>query len=149
MRALVQRVRHAAVDVDDETVAEIGPGLLVFVGVGRADTADHARKLAEKVVGLRVFSDGERSMNRSVADVGGEILLVSQFTLYADTRRGRRPSFEPAAPPDEAQALYRSFAEALTELGFPPKEGIFGANMQVRLQNDGPVTLWLEYPSGV
>lgn len=145
MRALLQRVRSAAVDVDGETVAAIGPGLLIFLGVGRGDVRESASRLAEKIVHLRVFPDAERSLNRSIAESGGEILLVSQFTLYADCRRGRRPSFDLAAPPAEAEALYREFAKALSSLGCEPREGIFGANMQVRLQNDGPVTLWLEH----
>ncbi|MEM7232936.1 MAG: D-aminoacyl-tRNA deacylase [Planctomycetota bacterium] len=156
MRALLQRVWSAAVEVEGQQVASIGRGLLVFFGVGDEDAQDadvSARilKFAEKIIRLRIFpeadspSAGGRSMQRSVEDVDGSILLVSQFTLYADCRKGRRPSFEPAAAPDRAEELYREFAAALTELsGRAPQEGVFGAHMNVSLENDGPVTIWLE-----
>jgi D-tyrosyl-tRNA(Tyr) deacylase len=144
MRALLQRVRRAAVEVEGEQLGAIGRGLVVLLGVGKGDTEERARKLAEKVVELRVFPDGKHPINRSLRDVGGEILLVSQFTLYADCRKGRRPSFEEAESPELAAALYRRFALALTALGFPPREGVFGAHMVVTLENDGPVTVMLE-----
>jgi D-tyrosyl-tRNA(Tyr) deacylase len=146
VRALVQRVRHAAVDVGGRTVGSIEAGLLVFLGVGRSDTEDEAQRLAQKIVELRIFAEGEKGMQRSLADVGGRILLVSQFTLYADCRRGRRPSFDAAAAPADAERLYRVFAACLADLGHTPQEGVFGADMQVRLENDGPVTIWLEVP---
>ncbi len=144
VRAVVQRVRRAAVRVGGEICGEIERGLVVFLGVAREDGAEDVRYLADKIVGLRVFPDGDRSMNVDLREAGGAILLVSQFTLYGDCRRGRRPSFDRAGDPGPAEALYRSFAERLAELGFPPAEGRFRANMQVELENDGPVTLLLD-----
>ena len=139
MRALVQRVSDASVTVDGEQVARIGPGLLVLLGVGRGDGEAEADRIASKLLALRVFEDDAGKMNLSVRDVGGEILCVSQFTLYGDTRRGNRPSFVEAAPPEEAEALYERVRSALGAKG-----GVFGARMAVSLVNDGPVTLMLE-----
>lgn len=142
MRALVQRVSSAAVAVGDEEVAAIGHGLLVLVGVHRADTDADADWLARKLLGLRAFAGAGGPMDRSVRDVDGEILCVSQFTLYGDTRRGNRPSFAEAAPPEHAAPLYERVRAALGAQG-----GRFGAHMDVRLVNDGPVTLWIESPT--
>lgn len=144
MRVLVQRVAWARVNVGGHTLAEIGPGLLLLVGVTHTDTEDEARYLARKVATLRIFEDEAGKMNRSVLDVDGEALVVSQFTLYADTSRGRRPSFVHAAPPEHAEPLVVRFAELLREEGVPVQTGQFGAYMQVELCNDGPVTIWLE-----
>jgi D-tyrosyl-tRNA(Tyr) deacylase len=139
MRALVQRVTSASVTVAGEQVAAIGPGLLVLLGVRRGDTADAADRIARKLLSLRVFDDEQGRMNRSVVDVGGEIVCVSQFTLYGDTRRGNRPSWVEAAPPEEAEPLYERVRSALGAQG-----GRFGTRMAVELVNDGPVTLLLE-----
>jgi D-aminoacyl-tRNA deacylase len=144
MRAVVQRVREAAVTVDGRETGRIGRGIVVLLGIGRDDGDEAIGALAEKIVGLRLFEDEESAMNRSIGEVRGEVLLVSQFTLYGDCRRGRRPSFDEAARPDSARSLYRSFAERLAQLGFPPKEGVFGAKMMLSLVNDGPVTLLLD-----
>ena len=139
MRAVVQRVLEASVTVNGEKVSQIGPGLLVLLGVGRGDGEAEADRIASKLLALRVFEDDAGKMNLSVRDVGGEILCVSQFTLYGDTRRGNRPSFVEAAPPEEAEALYERVRSALGAKG-----GVFGARMAVSLVNDGPVTLMLE-----
>jgi D-aminoacyl-tRNA deacylase len=139
MRALVQRVSSASVTVGGEQVAAIGPGLLILLGVRRGDTAEAADRIARKLLALRVFDDEEGRMNRSVVDVGGEIVCVSQFTLYGDTRRGNRPSWVEAAPPDAAEPLYERVRSALGAQG-----GRFGERMAVELLNDGPVTLLLE-----
>ncbi len=139
MRALVQRVRKASVTVEGDTVAEIGPGLLVLLGVRKGDGAAEADKLARKLEALRVFEDDDGRMNRSVRDIGGEVLVVSQFTLYGDARKGNRPSFVEAAPPGTAEPLYERVRERLGAQG-----GVFGAHMAVELTNDGPVTLLLE-----
>ena len=139
MRALVQRVSEASVTVDGSEVARIGPGLLVLLGVRSGDGEPEADRLASKLLALRVFEDDAGKMNLSVRDVGGELLCVSQFTLYGDTRKGNRPSFVDAAPPDEAEPLYERVREALGAQG-----GVFGAHMEVALVNDGPVTLMLE-----
>ena len=139
MRAVVQRVSSAAVAVGGERVAAIGPGLLVLLGVRRGDTEEAADRLARKVRALRILDDDEGRMNRSVADAGGEILCVSQFTLYGDARRGNRPSYVDAAPPEEAEPLYERVRSALGASG-----GRFGARMAVELVNDGPVTILLE-----
>ena len=144
MKGLVQRVRRASVTVDGEVIGEIGAGSCVFVGVGHDDGEDDAALLADRLVGLRIFADEAGKMNRSLADVGGSMLVVSQFTLYADTRRGRRPSFVDAAPPERANALIERLAAAVRELGIPVAGGRFGADMLVELQNDGPVTLMLD-----
>ena len=144
MRALVQRVARARVTVADEVVGEVGPGLCALVGVTHADTAAHARKLAAKLWHLRVFGDDAGQMNRSVADTGGGVLVVSQFTLYGDTSGGRRPSWVAAARPEQAEPLVEEVVRALRDLGATVATGRFGASMQVELVNDGPVTLLLE-----
>lgn len=145
MVALVQRVKRASVEVEGETVGSIGKGMLVLLGVHRDDTEEEAAWIARKCANLRIFPDDEGKMNRSLADVGGEALVVSQFTLYGDVRRGNRPSFDPAAPPDMADRLYESFIELLdAQLGTNVQTGVFGAMMDVSLVNDGPVTLWIE-----
>ena len=144
MRALLQRVTRADVRVDDETVGAIGRGLVVFLGVGPADDDTSADGLARTVAELRIFADEEGRTNRSLLDVGGDALVVSQFTLFADTRRGRRPGFSGAAPPDLAERLYLRFAAALGELGVTVATGRFGAAMAVELVNDGPFTIWLD-----
>jgi D-tyrosyl-tRNA(Tyr) deacylase len=144
MRALIQRVSGARVRVGDEVVGAIGPGLCVLVGVTHDDGEDTARKLADKVWNLRVFDDAAGVMNLPLAEVGGEALVVSQFTLYADTRRGRRPSWSAAAAPHVAAPLVDAFAAALRALGATVATGRFGADMEVELVNDGPVTLLVE-----
>ncbi|HEX5465156.1 MAG TPA: D-aminoacyl-tRNA deacylase [Candidatus Limnocylindrales bacterium] len=144
MRLLLQRVSRAAVRVEGRTVGACGPGLLILVGIGPGDDAALAGAMAERVAGLRIFRDVEGRTNRSLLDVAGEALVVSQFTLYADTGRGRRPSFLGAAAPRLADALYEAFAAALAARGVPVAQGVFGAEMEVELVNDGPFTLWLD-----
>jgi D-tyrosyl-tRNA(Tyr) deacylase len=144
MRALLQRVSEAAVSVEGELVGRIGHGWLILLGVGRMDDEAVAAALAEKVTLLRCFEDADGKTNLSAADVGAELLVVSQFTLYADTRRGRRPGFTDAAPPERATALVDHFVAALRARGFKTEQGVFGAHMQVRLVNDGPFTIWLD-----
>ncbi len=144
MRALLQRVSRASVTVDEQVVGQIGQGLLVFLGVGQDDSEVQVKTLADKIVHLRIFGDDEGKMNRSLLDIGGEVLVVSQFTLYADTRRGRRPSFTDAAPPSIAEPLVKRFKETIASNGLTIADGIFGAYMQVELLNDGPVTIWLD-----
>jgi D-tyrosyl-tRNA(Tyr) deacylase len=144
MRAVVQRVRYARVVIDGDVTGEIGVGLLVLLGVAHADTEEAARWLAEKIVGLRIFADAEGKMNRDVTEAGGAVLVVSQFTLYGDCRKGRRPSFVDAAPPPIAVPLYEVFVNAIKALGVRAETGRFGADMQVELVNDGPVTLIVE-----
>jgi D-tyrosyl-tRNA(Tyr) deacylase len=146
MRVVLQRVSRARVTVGDETTGEIGPGLLVLLGVAPSDTPEQARWLADKVVGLRVFNDADGKMNRSLLDVGGSALVVSQFTLYGDCRKGRRPSFIGAAGPELAVPLYEAFVDAVRAQGVPTATGRFGAMMQVELVNDGPVTVILDTP---
>lgn len=144
MRAVLQRVTRASVTVDGETVGSIGPGLLVLLGVARGDGPDEARRLAIKTAELRVFADEESRFNSSLLEAARQALVVSQFTLLADMRRGRRPSFAAAAPPEEASGLVDAFTEALRELGVSVETGRFGARMLVDLENDGPVTLVLD-----
>jgi D-tyrosyl-tRNA(Tyr) deacylase len=145
MRAVVQRVRQARVDVGAATVAAIGPGLLLLCGIGPAEADADRDWLARKIVRLRIFDDDAGVMNRSLIDVGGELLAVSQFTLYASTHKGARPSYSVAAAPDVAAPRFAAFVRALErELGRPVPTGIFGAAMQVTLVNDGPVTIWLD-----
>lgn len=144
MRAVVQRVSQASVVVEDRIVGEIGLGLLVLLGVSHNDAASDAGYLAEKVAGLRIFEDAEGRMNRSLADVGGAVLAVSQFTLYGDVRRGRRPSFDDAAPPERAQTLYEHFVTGIRALGLRCETGRFRAMMSVSLVNQGPVTILLD-----
>lgn len=144
MRAVVQRVSRASVTVEGEVTGAIERGLLVLLGVGRDDTDESARALAAKIARLRIFGDEAGKMNLSVEDTGGSVLAVSQFTLLADTRKGNRPSFVGAAPPQEANRLYEVFCDALAALGLPVAKGVFGAHMDVDLTNDGPVTIVLE-----
>ena len=144
MRAVVQRVSEAAVTVGDEAVSTIGPGLLVLLGVGREDAEADADYLADKIANLRIFEDDAGQMNLSVLETRGAVLVVSQFTLYGDARRGRRPGFSTAAPPDEANRLYRYFVTRVAAHGLEVKEGVFRAMMDVRLVNHGPVTLLLD-----
>jgi D-tyrosyl-tRNA(Tyr) deacylase len=147
VRALLQRVSRAAVEVAGETVGSIGTGWLVLLGVGPSDTPAVAEQIADKIAQLRCFEDEQGKTNLSVLDVGGAILLVSQFTLYADTSRGRRPGFTGAAPPDQANLLVEKVAEALRRHGLPVETGEFGARMQVSLTNDGPFTIGLDTES--
>ncbi|MFH0965658.1 MAG: D-aminoacyl-tRNA deacylase [Planctomycetota bacterium] len=144
MRAVVQRVDNASVQVEGRAVSEIGRGFLILVSVAQDDCDDDARSLAEKCAHLRVIEDEESKFNRSLLDDGGEALVVSQFTLHGDARKGRRPSFTDAAPPDKAETLYRSFCAHLCALGVPTKEGVFAASMNVALTNRGPVTILLD-----
>lgn len=144
MRAVAQRVRSACVRVAGDEIAAMGEGLLTLVGVGVDDSADDARELARKLVGLRVFADAEGRMNRSLREAGGTLGLVSQFTLFGDTRRGRRPSFTGAAPAAQAEPLLALLAEAARAEGVPVVTGRFGADMEVELVNAGPVTLWID-----
>lgn len=144
MKIVLQRVSEAAVTVSGQSIGRIGPGLVLLVGMGHNDTEEQARYLAEKCLNLRIFEDDAGKMNRSVMDVGGEILAISQFTLYGDTRKGRRPGFSDAAPPEMAEPLYERFVELLRPGGIKVETGRFGARMSVRIHNDGPVTLILE-----
>lgn len=144
MRAIVQKVTRASVTVDDAVSGSIGQGLLIFVGVHMEDTEEAAMRLASKIVHLRIFPDANGKMNCSVIDAGGACLIVSQFTLYADTSRGRRPSFELAAKPDKARPLYEHFVSGIRLSGIPVAEGIFQAHMIVASENDGPITLVCE-----
>lgn len=144
MRALVQRVRRGVVRIDGRTVSEVGSGLVVLLGVSREDTEDDARLLARKVAHLRIFPDELGKLNRSVLEVGGEVLSVSQFTLYGDCRKGNRPSFVQAAAPEQALRLYEEFNRALADHGVPVRTGVFGGVMLVEIYNDGPVTIWLD-----
>jgi D-aminoacyl-tRNA deacylase len=144
LRILLQRVSRASVAVRGELVSQIGPGLLLFVGVGKDDGFGEYDRLAEKVFHLRVFEDEEGKMNRSLSEAGGEILVVPQFTLYGDVRKGRRPSWDGAAPPDTAEDRVEAFAKALEGRGAAVKRGAFREHMEVELVNDGPVTLWID-----
>lgn len=144
MRAVIQRVRRGAVSMDDRQIAEIGKGLVILLGVGPADTSDTAQTLARKIAQLRIFEDENGKMNLSLLEIGGEALVVSQFTLYADARKGNRPSFTESAPPEVAAPLVDQFAGYLRDLGVPVQCGEFGAHMLVEIENDGPVTIWLE-----
>lgn len=144
MRALLQRVSHASVTVDGKVVGQIGQGLLVLLGVGQDDSEVQVKTLADKIVHLRIFGDDEGKMNRSLLDVSGEVLVVSQFTLYADMRRGRRPSFINAAPPAIAEPLVERFKDAIAGYRLKVEGGVFGAYMEVELLNYGPVTIWMD-----
>lgn len=144
MRALLQRVSKASVTVEGQTISSIGSGLLILLGIGHGDGEEQAKFLAEKVANLRIFEDQQGKTNLSVLDVQGEAIVVSQFTLYADTRKGRRPSFIDAALPDMAEPLVNRFVDLLRGHGVPTQTGRFGAHMEVEIHNDGPVTIWLE-----
>jgi D-aminoacyl-tRNA deacylase len=144
MRAVIQRVSHAKVTVDGKVAGEIGAGLMILLGVGRGDTPAVAASLAEKAANLRIFEDQNKKMNRSLLDINGSALVVSQFTLFGDVRGGRRPSFITAAPPEQAKALYEEFCESLRKLGIPVTTGVFQAMMSVELVNEGPVTILLD-----
>ncbi len=144
MRVVIQRVKSGRVSVDGRTLAEIGKGVVVLLGIAPGDGEDTARYLAEKIATLRIFEDEAGKMNLSLLDVGGAAIVVSQFTLYADTRKGRRPSFTDAAPPEIASPLVERFAELLRQQGVPTQSGEFGAHMLVEIANDGPVTIWME-----
>ncbi len=144
MRALLQRVSKASVTVDEQTISAIGNGLLILLGVGHGDGEEQAKFLAEKIANLRVFEDEQGKTNLSILDVKGEAIVVSQFTLYADTRKGRRPSFIDAALPEIAEPLVNRFVELLRGYNIPTQTGKFGAHMEVEIHNNGPVTIWLE-----
>ena len=144
MRAVLTRVKSASVTIDEETAGKIGLGFLILLGVGPEDTEETCRYLAEKALGLRVFEDENGKMNLGLGDVGGEVLVVSQFTLYGNCRKGRRPSFTEAADPELGNRLYEQFLKECDRLGYPPQHGRFGADMQVFSVNDGPVTLILD-----
>ena len=144
MRAVVQRVKSASVHVDGQLVSEITSGLLIFLGISETDQQSDVDYLATKIANLRIFRDDELRMNQSLLDVDGQALVVSQFTLYGDCRKGRRPSFTAAAKPEKADALYQAFMDQLSQMGIPVRAGIFQAMMEVELVNDGPVTLLLD-----
>jgi D-aminoacyl-tRNA deacylase len=144
MRAVVQRVTRAEVRIDGQVVGRIDSGMVVLLGIGKDDTEGAGAALAEKIASLRVFDDGEGKMNRSILETGGQVLCVSQFTLYGDCRKGRRPSYDQAAPPEQAQVLYESFVASMRKLGIHTETGRFRAMMAVELVNDGPVTLLLD-----
>ena len=144
MRAVLTRVNSASVTIDGEVVGKIGRGFLILLGVGPNDTAEHCRYLAQKALGLRIFEDENEKMNLGLDAIGGEVLVVSQFTLYGNCRKGRRPSFTDAAPPALGEELYEQFLKECEALGYPPQHGRFGASMQVESVNDGPVTLILD-----
>ena len=144
MRAVLTRVSSASVAIDGEVVGSIGKGFLILLGVGPNDTAEHCKFLAQKALGLRVFEDEAGKMNLGLEAVGGQVLVVSQFTLYGNCRKGRRPSFTDAAPPALGEELYEQFLKACEDLGYPPQHGRFGADMKVASVNDGPVTLILD-----
>jgi len=144
MRAVIQRVNYAQVSIDGQLVAKISKGLVILLGIGPEDDAAKTAALAKKIAALRIFEDEQEKMNLSLLDIGGEAIVVSQFTLYADTRRGNRPSFTDAAKPDLARPLVDQFIQEMKNQGIPTQSGVFAANMQVALENDGPVTLSLE-----
>ena len=145
MRIVLQRVRRGCVSVEGSPIAEIGQGVVILLGVGPDDGEEQARYLAEKIANLRIFEDEQGKINRSLLEVGGAAIVVSQFTLYADTRKGRRPSFTDAAPPEVARPLVERFAGLLALQGVPTQTGEFGAHMLVEIENDGPVTIWMEH----
>lgn len=144
MRAVVQRVKRASVAVDEKIVGKIEAGLLVFLGIGKEDTEDDLEYLVNKILGLRIFQDNDEKMNLSLIDIKGEILVVSQFTLYGDVRKGKRPSFSASADPETGERFYREFIDKVKLMGVTTREGMFGADMEVDLLNDGPVTILLD-----
>ena len=144
MRAVIQRVAKARVSVAEEIVGQIGPGLCILLGVAKTDTASHSERLADKICQLRIFEDDQGKMNRSTIEIGAELLVISQFTLYGDCHKGNRPSFGDAAPPEQAEQLYKQFVDRLRQSGLSLATGVFQARMQVALVNDGPVTFVLE-----
>ena len=144
MRALIQRVSFGSVAVEGQPLAQIGAGLVILLGVASSDGEEQCAYLVEKIANLRIFEDDAGKMNRSLLDIGGQALVVSQFTLYADTRKGRRPAFVAAATPEIAQPLVEHFVQLMSAKGIPTQSGRFGAHMQVEIHNDGPVTIWLE-----
>ncbi len=144
MRALIQRVQHGSVIIDGSIISEIETGLVILLGIGSKDSDEQVEYLANKIVNLRIFEDGEGKMNRSLLNIGGAALVVSQFTLYADTRKGRRPSFTDAAQPELAELLVNQFVKKMSALGIATQTGLFGADMLVKIENDGPVTIWME-----
>lgn len=144
MRVVIQRVKHGRVSVGGSSVAEIDLGVVVLLGIGHGDSEEQAKYLVQKIANLRIFEDEQGKINRSLLDVGGEAIVVSQFTLYADTRKGRRPSFTDAAHPEIANPLVDVFVNLMTEAGVPTQKGEFGAHMLVEIANDGPVTIWIE-----
>jgi D-aminoacyl-tRNA deacylase len=144
MRVVIQRVKHGRVSIDGRTVAEIGLGVVILLGIGHGDGEEQAKYLAQKIAHLRIFEDEQGKINRSLLEVGGEAIVVSQFTLYADTRKGRRPSFTDAAQPEIANSMVDYFAKMLAGEGVSTQMGEFGAHMLVELANDGPVTIWME-----
>ena len=146
MRVVIQRVKQAHVEVDGQVTGAIGPGLLVLLGIAKTDSAKQVEYLVEKVLGIRIFPDADGKMNRNIAEAGGSLLVVSQFTLYGDCRRGRRPSFDLAASPQQAAGLYDYFVSAARKSSVPVETGIFQASMQVHLVNDGPVTIICDSP---
>jgi D-tyrosyl-tRNA(Tyr) deacylase len=147
MKAVIQRVTHAAVEVDGEVIGRIDTGLLVLLGVAKEDNESDARYMVDKLIGMRIFSDSDGKMNRSLVDVGGKLLIVSQFTLLGDTTKGRRPGFDRAAPPEWARKLYEHVVAMVRDRGIHVETGRFGAHMRVSLDNDGPVTFLLESPA--
>ena len=144
MRAVIQRVKHAQVNVGERVIGTIGAGMLVLLGIGKEDSTSTAAAMADKITHLRIFDDDQGHMNRPLADIGGAVLCVSQFTLYGDCRKGRRPSYDQAAPPELAKQIYEAFVDSLRAQGVPVETGQFQALMQVELVNDGPVTLLLD-----
>ena len=144
MRAVIQRVNYGRVTIDGRVTADIGKGLVILLGIGPGDDAEKSAALAKKIAQLRIMEDGQGKMNLSILDTGGSAVVVSQFTLYADTRKGNRPSFTDAAPPQTASPLVDHFVAQLRALGIPTQTGEFGAHMLVALENDGPVTIWIE-----
>lgn len=144
MRVVLQRVKYGRVSIAGHTIAEINRGLVILLGIGNGDTEAQVQVLSQKIAHLRIFEDEQGKMNQSLLDVGGQAIVVSQFTLYADTRKGRRPSFTDAALPEVARPMVERFAQQLRELGVPTQTGEFGAHMLVDIQNDGPVTIWLD-----
>ena len=144
MKVVIQRVKKASVKIDGDIFSSINCGLLIFVGFGEKESKEDLKWIAKKIISLRVFSDNEGKMNKSIQDINGDALVVSQFTLAADTSRGNRPGFSSAAPPEKGEKLYEYFTEKLQEIGIPCQMGVFGGDMKISLVNDGPTTIWME-----